>query len=180
MTVECHVTDFGVATAEGGCSTPEVTFTDFILPGDCPHNYTIVRTFFATDNCGNITSLAQTITVQDTTSPEFNSVPEDYTIECSEKITYAEATATDNCGEVTITIENVTTAGSCTGDYTITRTFAAVDGHGNENGATQTITVVDTTAPELTIPAIIQQSVLMNTQWMKLQLLTTVELLQSL
>ena len=86
-----------------------------------------------------------------------------------------EATATDNCGEVVITVEEVTTAGACAGDYVITRTFTATDDCGNATSATQTITIIDTTAPELTIPLITQLSVLTNTQWMKLLLLTTVE-----
>ena len=46
-----------------------------------------------------------------------------------------------------------TTAGDCTGNYTITRTFTAMDVCGNSSMATQTITVQDTTAPMLSIPA---------------------------
>ena len=41
----------------------------------------------------------------------------------------------------------------CAGDYTITRAFTATDDCGNATSATQTITIIDTTAPELTIPA---------------------------
>ena len=60
------------------------------------------------------------------------------------------ATATDNCGEVVITVDEVTTAGACAGDYVITRTFTATDDCGNATSATQTITIIDTTAPEFT------------------------------
>ena len=55
--------------------------------------------------------------------------------------------------KVTITVEEVTTAGACAGDYVITRTFTATDDCGNATTDTQTITIVDTTAPVLTIPA---------------------------
>ena len=37
--------------------------------------------------------------------------------------------------------------GACAGDYTITRMFTATDDCGNATTATQTITIVDTTAP---------------------------------
>ena len=52
----------------------------------------------------------QTITVQDTTSPEFTSVPADYTAECSDELLLDDATATDNCGEVSIEVSSETTA----------------------------------------------------------------------
>ena len=64
-----------------------------------------------------------------------------------------EASATDNCGEVVITVESVTTDGACAGDYVITRTFTATDDCGNATSATQTITIIDTTSPVLSIPA---------------------------
>ena len=85
ITKECDETDFGNATAEGGRSAPVITYPDFILDGDCPNNYTILRSFFASDNCGNVTSLVQTITVVDTKAPEFTFVPEDYTITCNRR-----------------------------------------------------------------------------------------------
>ena len=56
------------------------------IAGDCVGNYTVVRTFTATDDCGNSTSATQTITVEDTTAPEFTSIPADYTSECSDDL----------------------------------------------------------------------------------------------
>ena len=49
-------------------------------------------------------SATQTITVQDTTAPEFTSVPADYTAECSDELVMDDATASDNCGEVSIEV----------------------------------------------------------------------------
>ena len=153
-TVECSddIT-YDDASATDNCGMVEIGEVQEIIAGDCAGNYTITRAFTATDECGNMTSATQTITVQDTTAPEFTSVPADYTVECSDDMPMDDAMASDNCGEVTITVEAVTTAGDCTGNYTITRTFTATDDCGNSSMATQTITVQDTTAPMLTIPA---------------------------
>ena len=66
---------------------------------------------------------------------------------------FDDATAIDNCGEVTIDVTATEEAGTCAGTKTITRTFTATDDAGNSTSATQTIQVVDTTGPELSIPA---------------------------
>ena len=122
--------------------------------GDCAGEYTITRTFTATDDCGNSTSATQTITVQDTTAPEFTSIPADYTAECSDELVMDDATATDNCGEVSIDVVKRDDCWRCAGEYTITRTFTATDDCGNSTSATQTITVQDTTSPEFSsVPA---------------------------
>ena len=99
--------------------------------GDAAGNYVIVRTFTATDDAGNSSSASQTITVQDTTAPEFTFVPADYTVECSDEMPMDDATAADNCGEVTIEVSSETTAGDAAGNYVIVRTFTATDDAGN-------------------------------------------------
>ena len=141
------------ATATDNCGTVSIDVVSETTPGSCTGEYTITRTFTATDDCGNSSSATQTITVQDTTAPEL-SIPADYTAECSDELVMDEATATDNCGTVSIEVVSETTPGSCTGEYTITRTFTATDDCGNSSSATQTITVQDTTSPEFTsVPA---------------------------
>ena len=142
------------ASASDNCGTVSIEVSSETIDGDAAGNYTVVRTFTATDDCGNSTSATQTITVQDTTAPEFTSVPADYTAECSDELVMDAASASDNCGEVTIEEVSETIAGDCAGNYTITRTFTATDDAGNSMSATQTITVQDTTAPEFTsVPA---------------------------
>ena len=134
------------ATASGGCSEPVITFEDEIVEGNCEGNFTIFRTWTATDNCGNSASRVQTILFQDTTAPALNA-PEDYTIECSDELVLDEATATDICSSFQIEETSVTTPGNAAGNYVIVRTFTATDDCGNSSTATQTITVQDTTAP---------------------------------
>ena len=142
------------ATASDNCGEVTIEVSSETTAGDAAGNYTIVRTFTATDDAGNSSSATQTITVQDTTAPEFTFVPADYTVECSDEMPMDDATASDNCGEVTIEVSSETTAGDAAGNYTIVRTFTATDDAGNSASATQTITVQDTTAPEFTfVPA---------------------------
>ena len=109
-------------------------------------------TFTVTDGSNNSSTTTSTFTIVDTTAPVLT-IPADYTAECSDDHPMDAATATDNCDDdVSITVEEETVAGSCAGNYTITRTFTATDDCGNATSATQTITIVDTTAPDLFVP----------------------------
>ena len=138
------------ATASDNCGPVTIDVSTETIPGDAAGNYTVVRTFTATDDAGNSASASQTITVQDTTAPEFTFVPADYTSECSDDLILDDATASDNCGPVTIDVSTETIPGDATGNYTVVRTFTATDDAGNSASASQTITVQDTTAPEFT------------------------------
>ena len=134
------------ATAFDNCGEVIIELAVDTVAGDCAQAYTVTRTFTATDDAGNSTSATQTITVEDTTAPEFTSVPSDYTVECSDEMPMDDATASDNCSDVSITVESETIAGDCSGNYTIVRTFTATDDCGNSTQATQTITVEDTSS----------------------------------
>ena len=152
-TVECSSTiTYDAAYTSDNCGTVELTLVEETIPGNASGNYTIVRTFTSTDDAGNATSLAQTITVVDTTAPVL-STPADYTAECSDAIALDDATATDNCGTVSVSVVDVNTAGSSAGSYLIERTFTATDDAGNSSTSVQVITVIDTTAPVLSIPS---------------------------
>ena len=137
------------ATAADVCSGVEVTVVADTTMGECPQSYTVVRTFTATDECGNSSMAMQTITIQDTTAPMLT-IPADYTAECDEELVFEDASASDNCGSASITLEEVTVDTDCEQEFSIERTFTATDECGNSVSATQTITVVDTTAPAIT------------------------------
>lgn len=119
LTVNCeNVNNFGITgqptNVSDGCDNdPAVTFVDNItVPGSCPFNYTLERTWTVTDACGNSFSDVQTIIVQDVTYPVFGNTPQDMTMACTDNMTAEAAyanwlatngggTATDNCGAIT-------------------------------------------------------------------------------
>jgi|GEM_PF-6509184 len=88
-----------------------------------------------------------TIMVIDTTKPVISILPQNTTIACPAIPVFAQATATDSCGNVTLVYNDVTSNASCTGTYTITRTWTATDMSGNITTASQVINVVDNVAP---------------------------------
>src|SRR6266853_239285 len=117
-----------------------------------PGSYTETRTWRAVDACGNASgTVAQTITVVDITPPTIGGQGANRTINCPATPTFTTPTATDACSGATVNlVSDITTAGSCAGSYTETRTWKAVDACGNASGTVaQTITVVDTTPPTI-------------------------------
>ena len=157
VTVECdNIPDAATPTATDNCDTDvDIVYTEVRTDGTCPDNYTLTRTWVATDNCGNSTAGTQVITVQDTTDPVLAGVPADVTVECDNIPDSATPTATDNCdAEVDIVYTEVRTDGNCPDNYTLTRTWVATDNCGNSTTGTQVITVQDTTDPVLAgVPA---------------------------
>ncbi|MGD8450512.1 MAG: HYR domain-containing protein [Phycisphaerae bacterium] len=104
-TVECDAIPDAPATlpASDACD-PEVQAATYdgqsITPGSCPDEYTITRTWTATDACDNTTTVTQLINVQDTTPPILGTCPplsaDNDTGLCGAVLTLA-VTATDNC-----------------------------------------------------------------------------------
>jgi hypothetical protein len=85
--------------------------------------------------------------------PIISTLPSPTTIECTVTPSFAIATATDACdASINLTFTDVTTPGACAQEYSVTRTWTAIDTCGNSSTASQTITVQDSTAPILTIP----------------------------
>ncbi len=158
LTLECSdaVPHMATLTATDNCGFATVSATEVVTNGACANTYTIVRTWTATDECGLTAVHSQTITVQDTTAPEFvEMLPTDITVECDSVPAIVELTATDNCGFAKVVSTEVRTDGNCPNNYTLLRTWTATDECGNTTVHTQTVTVQDTTAPEFvgTLPA---------------------------
>jgi hypothetical protein len=151
VTVECDQTDdlslTGQPLATDNCTPQDqITLTyedDESGLTDCGGTGALLRTWTATDLCGNTSTCSQQITVVDLTTPILN-CPPNITVNCGEETVLSitgEATATDNCTEnVSITYED-DTGGFSECEGVIIRTWTATDECGNETICEQEITV---------------------------------------
>ncbi|WP_188495866.1 HYR-like domain-containing protein, partial [Flavobacterium palustre] len=107
-----------------------------------------------TDKNNCTTTASATIIDGDGTPPVISQLPNETTIICPAKPEFTQATATDNVDtSVSLTFEDVTIQGQCAGNYSVTRTWTAVDDCGNTSTKSQKINVQDITAPTFTVPA---------------------------
>ncbi|MFN0030853.1 MAG: T9SS type A sorting domain-containing protein [Flavobacteriales bacterium] len=139
-----------MAEATDACSTVEIAFADEAFVNDCAGG--IIRTFTATDGCGNTTDVNVTITYTDNEGPVFTSFPGDVEASCDDIPTIESANITydDLCGStIAITSNENIVEGHCPGNYTLLRTWTLTDGCGNETTQTWTITVTDNEAPAI-------------------------------
>ncbi len=145
----------GTATAVDNCDpAPEITHTDVIINGLCPHAYSIQRTWRATDDCGNFSTCVQTISVNDVTSPILVGVPINVTVSCDNIPAVPVVTATDNCDPTLSVIYTETSNTVVEGCGSIVRTWTVADDCGNTSTRSQTITVRDNINPVLAgVPA---------------------------
>jgi len=157
LTLECPAVtttnNTGVAAAQDGCGAVTVGFSD-VVSNSCAGTRVIARTWNATDACGNTASGVQTITVRDITRPTLI-LPANLTLECPADTTTnntGAAISQDGCGAVTVSFTE-SISNSCGGTSIITRLWIATDECGNVTNGLQTITVRDTKAPSLVIPA---------------------------
>jgi len=159
LTVECDaVPNPPVVTATDNCAAnPTVVYTEVRTNGNCASNYTLTRTWIATDNCSNSSTFVQTINVQDTQAPVMSGLPAltQITVECDAVPAPPTVTASDNCDPLpTVTYTETRTNGNCLYNYTLTRTWVAADNCLNSSTFVQTINVQDTTPPTYTfVPA---------------------------
>ena len=109
----------------------------------------LIRTWTATDACGNTSTFVQRIYVVDTTPPVFIGIPDD---ECIEDGVIPEAplvTAVDGCNEIPSEVfyEQTVESGDC-GDV-IVRTWMTWDACDNKDTAVQYLIETDTEAPTI-------------------------------
>ena len=100
-TVECDsVPAAATPSASDNCDpAPGIAYAEVRTDGDCPDNYTLTRTWTATDRCGNESVEVQVITVQDTTEPVVTATLVPVKVKKKHGCFRVEFSATDNCDD---------------------------------------------------------------------------------
>jgi hypothetical protein len=152
----------GTATATDNCGgAASVSYSDAPpVAGACAGTAKIVRTWTATDACGNSGSATQNIFTQDITAPVINTPAQNTSVICDGAgnvaarnawlAAHAGAVATDDCGTVTWTNNFTALVTSC-GSTTVT--FTATDGCLNNSTTQATFTITDNVPPVIGCPS---------------------------
>ena len=154
--IECPATpEFTAPTANDSCSDAEVVVVSDVTTEACGNTYSRTISWKAVDACGNESAVvSQTIIVEDTTVPSISAAGENATIECPASPEFTAPTAYDSCSDAEVVVVSDVTTEACGNTYSRTITWKAVDACGNESATvSQTITVVDITAPVFACPA---------------------------
>ena len=144
----------------GGCN-PNIIVSDIIKNQTCAYNYTIERTYSASDNCGSMPiAHTQIITIKDEKKPTFNeNLPEkEIVVEEGSIPAQATLTATDNCS---INISVVASKQETTenGNKVIIYKWEASDECGNTVEHTQKIRVI---SPEIKFVGDLPQNIIVS------------------
>lgn len=150
--VECSgvYADAGATALDTCDGEVEVVVGGDAVNTSVPGEYVI--TYNAVDGAGNAAiQVTRTVTVVDTIDPVISLIGEaNVTVECNDVYVDAGATALDTCdGELDVVVGGDAVNTTAPGVFNIT--YDAVDSAGNAVQAIRTVTVADTTAPDLTL-----------------------------
>jgi hypothetical protein len=163
-------TEMGTPTSDDNCSASVKVSRAGVPAGNFFPVGTTTVTYTATDSAGNTATATQHVTVTDG-SPPLIAAPPDATYTCLSEVPAAAASQatsgtilddngnplppqppSDNCGTPAVTVaETSSGAGSAASPKIITRVFTATDAAGNSASSTQTITVIDSTPPTISL-----------------------------
>ena len=157
-TMECgEDAAFGEAVCTTACGDVVLTFEDEIVQGDCSQTGEMIRTWTGIDDCGNVTTAQQIITIPpDMEAPVFTFVPESQTITDLDDMEFGTPLCEDNCATINhldIDYIDEPLAEGCG----LTRTWIVADMCGNATEASQTFYFDDKEAPSFSeVPEVIE------------------------
>jgi hypothetical protein len=97
--------EFSVPTASDLCDpNPSLEYEDEFVQGSCGAEYSVTRTWTATDACGNSSTASQTINVIPSEPVVEGGQTDDVYAECGEEVVLEYPEITSDCGEVEIVI----------------------------------------------------------------------------
>ena len=155
VTLDCAAQspDIEMAQAEDNCGMAVVTVEESVEPGGCPAEYVLVRTFMATDDCGNVSEAEQRISFADSTPPTValttSAQGDTLMVACGESIPSPELIVSDDCSTWTTASTFSAQPGSCNGENTQTVTYTVTDACGNAASVSRLLIVTDADAPEV-------------------------------
>ncbi|TJY31478.1 T9SS type A sorting domain-containing protein, partial [Pontimicrobium aquaticum] len=149
--------DAGMAEAWDACSDVDVTYTDVTDKGSC---VTIVtRTWKATDDCGNVTTDVQKITIEDVTAPIYTGDVAQFNMSnvdacgpgAAPSLDDIAAQFSDNCGSAIATLVDTITISDSTCDWAVQFVYEIKDKCDNIYDGTVKVTYwgSDQTMPNL-------------------------------
>ena len=163
VTIQCTAstlpTNTGNATATDVCdATPTITFSDVTVGGACPQEYTITRTWSATDDCGNTGTCNQTIIVDDSQAPICAAQNITVSLNGNGMVTIQASQvnngSSDACGPVTLAVspsnfdctdlgQNLVTltVTDCPGNTSTCTAFVTVEDNGGLEAICQNVTI---------------------------------------
>ena len=150
-------------SATDNCGLLVLNLTETTLPSSCPNVYTLLRRWYALDECGNSAEYTQRIDVQDTVPPTFGPLPSVGPFICPEDvpslndtmslITFGRGSEPCDFTAVLSATEEMR-PGVCVNQFSLIRHFTLTDCSGNRATANITIVVNDNVAPVLSgVPA---------------------------
>ena len=133
------------------CSSTLVTMSEAIEEGACPAEYTLVRTYVATDACGNQATVEQRLHFADDLAPvvtlDVESPLDTLDVNCGEPIPSPQLLVTDNCSDWSTTSSFTNEQGACNGENTQTITYTVTDACGNASSVSRAVRITDTLPP---------------------------------
>ena len=131
--------------------------------GCAAYNYDVVRTWVASDRCGNSTVVRRTYNIRDNVAPDFDR-PEPLALRCNQDpfdldVTGRPSNLSDNCApaaDLTVSFtDEVVQFEVCADRFDVLRTWRVTDPCGNSRVRVQQIIVRDEVDPSFTPPAAI-------------------------